>query len=161
MEKAKQEFQDHGLSKKYTLKNIYFIVVLHSPTRCTNYKEVYVVEIIVLITINLPNDLLSIGFYFSGEYVTVRQRDVCKDGFGLENIADAVFLDLPNPADALPYAKTALKKTGKIFIFRTGLTSKQSAHTFIEACTLSLCPWLRYMVKTLICNDITGAGGEC
>jgi tRNA (adenine57-N1/adenine58-N1)-methyltransferase len=35
---------------------------------------------------------------------------VCQDGFDLDNIADAVFLDLPAPWEAIPSAKTALKK---------------------------------------------------
>lgn len=33
-------------------------------------------------------------------------------GFGVENIADAVFLDLPKPWGALDTAKRALKKLG-------------------------------------------------
>jgi hypothetical protein len=46
------------------------------------------------------------------DYVTVYNRDVCADGFGLENVADAVFLDLPSPWNALASAKKALKKEG-------------------------------------------------
>lgn len=46
------------------------------------------------------------------EYVTVRHRDVCNNGFGLENVADAVFLDLPNPWKAIKFAKEALKRSG-------------------------------------------------
>ena len=38
-------------------------------------------------------------------------RDVCADGFELEDEADAVFLDLPHPWDAVPHAKRALKKS--------------------------------------------------
>ncbi|KAL3874969.1 hypothetical protein ACJMK2_037915 [Sinanodonta woodiana] len=44
------------------------------------------------------------------QYVTVAHRDVCSDGFGIENVADAVFLDLPCPWVALPSAKKALKQ---------------------------------------------------
>lgn len=44
--------------------------------------------------------------------VTVKHRDVCSTGFDLTGIADAVFLDLPSPWEALPFAKTALKKSG-------------------------------------------------
>jgi tRNA (adenine57-N1/adenine58-N1)-methyltransferase len=47
------------------------------------------------------------------DYVTVYNRDVCNDGFGLENVADAVFLDLPSPWKALESAKAALKKEGR------------------------------------------------
>lgn len=42
--------------------------------------------------------------------VVAAHRDVCKDGFGLDGIADAVFLDLPAPWDALAHAKQALRK---------------------------------------------------
>lgn len=45
-------------------------------------------------------------------YVTVYNRDVCNDGFGVENLADAVFLDLPSPWKALQSAKNALKMEG-------------------------------------------------
>ena len=44
--------------------------------------------------------------------VTARQRDVCRDGFDLEGVADAVFLDLPHPWDAVPHAKKAIKASG-------------------------------------------------
>jgi len=47
-----------------------------------------------------------------GEFVTCGHADACNEGFQLENIADAVFLDLPAPWDAIPHAKKALKKTG-------------------------------------------------
>ena len=47
-----------------------------------------------------------------GESVKVTHKDVLTDGFDLEDVADAVFLDLPAPWDALPHAKKALKKTG-------------------------------------------------
>ena len=43
-----------------------------------------------------------------GDLVTVKQRDVCQNGFDLENVADAVFLDLPHPWDAIPHAKRGL-----------------------------------------------------
>ncbi|KAK4336675.1 hypothetical protein RND71_043977 [Anisodus tanguticus] len=42
-------------------------------------------------------------------YVTCKQKDVCKDGFDLENCVDAVFLDLPRPWEAIPFAYDALK----------------------------------------------------
>jgi tRNA (adenine57-N1/adenine58-N1)-methyltransferase catalytic subunit len=48
------------------------------------------------------------------DYATVYHRDVCNDGFKLENVADAVFLDLPSPWKALLSAKQALKIEGKI-----------------------------------------------
>lgn len=48
------------------------------------------------------------------KYVTVKQQDVCADGFGsdLDDKADAVFLDLPDPWLAIPHAVKSLKKTG-------------------------------------------------
>ncbi|KAJ8308171.1 hypothetical protein KUTeg_013045 [Tegillarca granosa] len=46
------------------------------------------------------------------DYVTITHRDVCQDGFGLNHIADAVFLDLPRPWEAIPSAKQALKIEG-------------------------------------------------
>ena len=46
-----------------------------------------------------------------GDCVMAACRDVCADGFGLEDAADAVFLDLPHPWDAVPHAKRALRKS--------------------------------------------------
>ncbi|KAF9950952.1 tRNA (adenine-N(1)-)-methyltransferase catalytic subunit trm61 [Mortierella alpina] len=53
------------------------------------------------------------------DMVTIRCRDVCKDGFGLENKVDAVFLDLPAPWEAVGSAKRAFRqnKIGKICTF--------------------------------------------
>lgn len=50
------------------------------------------------------------------EYVTVRHRDVCADGFGeeLEHKADAVFLDLPHPWLTIDSVVKSLKKKGKV-----------------------------------------------
>ncbi|EIN12928.1 tRNA methyltransferase complex GCD14 subunit [Punctularia strigosozonata HHB-11173 SS5] len=42
--------------------------------------------------------------------VTLAHRNVCKDGFTVVDQADAVFLDLPAPWDAIPHAKQALRK---------------------------------------------------
>ncbi|XP_037087033.1 LOW QUALITY PROTEIN: tRNA (adenine(58)-N(1))-methyltransferase catalytic subunit TRMT61A-like [Pollicipes pollicipes] len=46
------------------------------------------------------------------DYVTAKHRDVCGEGFGLEDVADAVFLDLPGPWDAVPFAVRAIKRSG-------------------------------------------------
>lgn len=43
--------------------------------------------------------------------VTITQRDVCKDGFGIEDRVEAVFLDLPAPWEAIPHAKRALNRS--------------------------------------------------
>lgn len=50
--------------------------------------------------------------YGTGKYVTCACADACVDGFSLVDKADAVFLDLPTPWDAVPHAKAALKKSG-------------------------------------------------
>ena len=47
----------------------------------------------------------------SPELVTITHRDVCKNGFGMENVADAVFLDLPAPWEAIPHAKAAMDRS--------------------------------------------------
>lgn len=44
--------------------------------------------------------------------VTVRNQDVCRDGFGVTGVADAVFLDIPSPWEAVQHAKAAMKKQG-------------------------------------------------
>lgn len=51
-----------------------------------------------------------------GDFVTVYHRDVYQNGFTdeLNGLADAVFLDLPQPELAVPHAKRVLKQTGKI-----------------------------------------------
>ena len=48
-----------------------------------------------------------------GHLVTSTHRDVCENGFGLEDCADAVFLDLPKPWLAIPHAKKSLNSCGK------------------------------------------------
>ncbi|KAJ2749844.1 tRNA (adenine-N(1)-)-methyltransferase catalytic subunit trm61, partial [Coemansia nantahalensis] len=51
--------------------------------------------------------------------VTIEHRDVLAGGFGKSDIADAVFLDLPAPWDAVSAAKEALRKDaiGRICTF--------------------------------------------
>ncbi|CAO3573494.1 unnamed protein product [Mortierella alpina] len=53
------------------------------------------------------------------DMVTLQCRDVCKDGFDMENKVDAIFLDLPAPWEAVTSAKKAFKhnKIGKICTF--------------------------------------------
>lgn len=55
-------------------------------------------------------------FKFHGfeQYVSVKQQDVCANGFGsdLDSKADAVFLDLPDPWLAIPHALKCFKETG-------------------------------------------------
>ncbi|CAL1576144.1 unnamed protein product [Knipowitschia caucasica] len=47
-----------------------------------------------------------------GHMVTVRNQDVCLLGFGVTDVADAVFLDIPSPWDAVGHGYSALKRTG-------------------------------------------------
>jgi len=49
--------------------------------------------------------------------ITVTLRNACTDGFQLKNIADAVFLDLPSPWEAIESASEALKSNGRICSF--------------------------------------------
>lgn len=56
--------------------------------------------------------MLLFAFLHVGSFVTCRHRDVCGTGFDLENVADAVFLDLPSPWLVIPFAKKALKDQG-------------------------------------------------
>uniref|UniRef100_A0A8C4ZEC8 tRNA (adenine(58)-N(1))-methyltransferase catalytic subunit TRMT61A n=1 Tax=Gadus morhua TaxID=8049 RepID=A0A8C4ZEC8_GADMO len=44
--------------------------------------------------------------------VSVRNQDVCLDGFGVAGVADAVFLDIPNPWEAVGHAHSAMKRHG-------------------------------------------------
>ncbi|MBN3294878.1 TRM61 methyltransferase, partial [Amia calva] len=48
-----------------------------------------------------------------GHLVTVLNQDVCKEGFGVSGLADAVFLDIPSPWEAVGHAKSAIKKQGE------------------------------------------------
>lgn len=45
------------------------------------------------------------------DVTTCALRDVCIDGFVVEDLCDGVFLDLPAPWDAIDHAKRALSKT--------------------------------------------------
>ena len=64
-------------------------------------------------------------------FVTARQRDVCSNGFGddLQDRVQAVFLDLPHPWDAIPHAKTVLKKStvGRLCSFSPCVEQVQKA----------------------------------
>ncbi|KAJ7575143.1 tRNA methyltransferase complex subunit Cpd1 [Mycena floridula] len=42
--------------------------------------------------------------------VTLTHRNVCKDGFTVTDTADALFLDIPSPWEAIEHAKNALRK---------------------------------------------------
>ncbi|XP_069697825.1 tRNA (adenine(58)-N(1))-methyltransferase catalytic subunit TRMT61A isoform X2 [Periplaneta americana] len=79
-----------------------------------------------------------------GQFVTVEQRDVCQNGFGTElnGKADAVFLDLPHPWEAVPHAAAAIKDSGGRFVsFSPCIEQVQrtcealSQHGFMELAT--------------------------
>ncbi|KIJ26688.1 hypothetical protein M422DRAFT_216196 [Sphaerobolus stellatus SS14] len=44
------------------------------------------------------------------ERIILKHQNVCKDGFGLSNAVDAIFLDLPMPWEAIKSAKEASRK---------------------------------------------------
>ncbi|KAJ3067059.1 Acetolactate synthase, mitochondrial [Podochytrium sp. JEL0797] len=59
--------------------------------------------------------------------VQVSHRNVCKDGFDLEGVSDAVFLDLPSPWEAVEFAKKTFKKgkVGRICTFSPAIEQVQ------------------------------------
>ncbi|KNZ73150.1 tRNA (adenine-N(1)-)-methyltransferase catalytic subunit TRM61 [Termitomyces sp. J132] len=67
-------------------------------------------------TIAFPSDLCC--YHFREEFerhgmdnvITLTHRNVCKDGFTVEDTVDSVFLDLPAPWEAVEHAKQALRK---------------------------------------------------
>ncbi|KAG1950593.1 tRNA (adenine(58)-N(1))-methyltransferase catalytic subunit TRMT61A isoform X2 [Pimephales promelas] len=77
--------------------------------------------------------------------VTVRNQDVCAEGFGITGLADAVFLDIPSPWEAVTHAKRALKrKGGRLCSFSPCIEQVQRTceallnHGFEEICTLEV-----------------------
>ncbi|XDV49974.1 hypothetical protein PO909_019112, partial [Leuciscus waleckii] len=77
--------------------------------------------------------------------VTVRNQDVCAEGFGITGVADAVFLDIPSPWEAVTHAKRALKrKGGRLCSFSPCIEQVQRTceallnHGFEEICTLEV-----------------------
>jgi len=75
--------------------------------------------------------------------VTATHRDVCESGFGLTEVADAVFLDLPGPWKVIPHAKEAFKKSGgRLCSFSPCIEQVQQtslalqAHGFTEISTI-------------------------
>ncbi|KAI8916291.1 tRNA methyltransferase complex GCD14 subunit-domain-containing protein [Gorgonomyces haynaldii] len=61
------------------------------------------------------------------QFITVKHRDVCEQGFDLKNTVTAVFLDLPKPWDALASAKEAFipDRVGKICCFSPAIEQVQ------------------------------------
>ncbi|XP_065838899.1 tRNA (adenine(58)-N(1))-methyltransferase catalytic subunit TRMT61A-like [Oscarella lobularis] len=90
---------------------------------------------------------------FSPECISIECRDVCRDGFGLANVADAVFLDLPRPHEAIASARVALKTIGsKIASFSPCIEQVQLTcaelrkNGFVEIETVE-CLWRTFEVK--------------
>jgi len=58
---------------------------------------------------------------FDEALVTASLRDVCTDGFDIDSAtADAVFLDLPSPWLAIPFAAQCLKPGNIVWTLRLG-----------------------------------------
>ncbi|XP_077179888.1 tRNA (adenine(58)-N(1))-methyltransferase catalytic subunit TRMT61A [Paroedura picta] len=100
--------------------------------------------------------------------VTVKNQDVCKMGFGVSDVADAVFLDIPSPWEAIGHAKSALKQEGgRICSFSPCIEQVQRTcvaleeHDFTEINTLEIL--LRvYSVRTISLQipDLGQAAGD-
>ncbi|KAI8969132.1 1-methyladenosine methyltransferase catalytic subunit Gcd14 [Mycotypha africana] len=69
-----------------------------------------------------------------GDIIKMHHRDVCKEGFQLHDLVDAVFLDLPAPWDAIASAKQAFKqdRTGKICCFSPCIEQVARSVTALE-----------------------------
>lgn len=90
--------------------------------------------------------------------VTARHRDVCADGFELDNVADAVFLDLPHPWDAIPHAKRALKLTGgRICSFSPCIEQVQKACEALRAQGFTEISTMECLLRELQVRRITMA----
>lgn len=93
--------------------------------------------------------------------VTCAHRDVCQDGFGIEGLADAVFLDLPHPWKAVDAAASALKPGcgGRLCSFSPCVEQVQRtcealrARGFVDVVTLE-CLERPYEVKQVVMADI-------
>ncbi|XP_008246861.1 tRNA (adenine(58)-N(1))-methyltransferase catalytic subunit TRMT61A isoform X2 [Oryctolagus cuniculus] len=90
-----------------------------------------------------------------GRWVTVHTQDVCRSGFGVSHVADAVFLDIPSPWEAVGHAWDALKVEGGRFCsFSPCIEQVQrtcqalAARGFTELSTLEVLPQL-YNVRTV------------
>ncbi|KAF7466732.1 tRNA (adenine(58)-N(1))-methyltransferase catalytic subunit TRMT61A [Marmota monax] len=90
-----------------------------------------------------------------GHWVTVRTQDVCRSGFGVSHVADAVFLDIPSPWEAVGHAWDALKVEGGRFCsFSPCIEQVQrtcqalAARGFTELSTLEVLPQV-YNVRTV------------
>ncbi|KAH7941573.1 hypothetical protein HPB49_014998 [Dermacentor silvarum] len=98
--------------------------------------------------------------------VTCAHRDVCQDGFGIEGLADAVFLDLPHPWKAVDAAAAALKPgcVGRLCSFSPCVEQVQRtcealrARGFVDVVTWE-CLERPYEIKQVVMADIRDASG--
>jgi len=91
-----------------------------------------------------------------GDMVTCISRDVCGNGFNLENKADAVFLDLPHPWEAVPHAKTAIKMTGgRICSFSPCIEQVQKTCESLKACGFNEISTLECLLREFQVKKIT------
>ncbi|KAI8871752.1 tRNA methyltransferase complex GCD14 subunit [Ramicandelaber brevisporus] len=71
------------------------------------------------------------------ELITIRHRDVCKEGAfdDVEGVADAVFLDLPSPWEAVVHAKKAFKqhRVGRVCCFSPCIEQVQKTVAALNA----------------------------
>lgn len=107
-----------------------------------------------------------------GDVITASCRDVCCDGFGMEDAVDSVFLDLPSPWLAIEHAKRALKKNqiGRLACFSPCMEQVQrtliemKAHGFHEIemfeCVLRPLEVYEISVKTSVTGKHDPRAGE-
>lgn len=89
--------------------------------------------------------------------ITVYHRDVCKNGFGLNQVADAVFLDLPAPWEALPHAKRALRVDRPTRVCCFSPCAEQVQKTFAALRALGFCEVTMYetLLREHVVSEIT------
>ncbi|XP_073235866.1 tRNA (adenine(58)-N(1))-methyltransferase catalytic subunit TRMT61A-like [Porites lutea] len=99
--------------------------------------------------------------------VSVRCRDVCKEGFGLNQVADAVFLDLPAPWEAIQSSKEALKaEGGRLCSFSPCIEQVQRTCESLRSCgfrdiTVMECLSRTFEVKTVPLQVPYLGPGDC
>ncbi|XP_063049599.1 tRNA (adenine(58)-N(1))-methyltransferase catalytic subunit TRMT61A [Engraulis encrasicolus] len=91
-----------------------------------------------------------------GHLVTVRNHDVCRQGFGVVGVANAVFLDIPSPWEAIPHAKTALRKQGgRVCSFSPCIEQVQRVCDVLASCGFSDITTLEVLLRTHDVRSVT------
>ncbi|CAG8520720.1 10373_t:CDS:2 [Paraglomus brasilianum] len=85
-----------------------------------------------------------------GNIISIECRDVCKNGFNIENCVNAVFLDLPAPWEAIASAKAAFKQNqiGKICCFSPCLEQVQRTCVVLNEAGFSEIQMFECLVRT-------------